>query len=58
VEAALSTLASVSGEPIDAHVHHALERYLDGAGRRALVAGLARRARDRHRGALDALSDR
>ena len=58
VGAALTTLASVSDEPVDAHVHRAIAQYLDGSGRRALVAGLARRARDRHRRALDALSDR
>jgi hypothetical protein len=47
----------VSGEPVDTHVRRAIARYLDGEGRRAMVTGFVRRARDRHRGALDALSD-
>jgi hypothetical protein len=47
----------VSGEPVDTHVRRAIGRYLDGEGRRAMVTGFVRRARDRHRGALDALSD-
>jgi len=53
---ALATLTSVSGESVDAHVRRAITRYLDGDGRRAMVTGFVRRARDRHRGALDALS--
>jgi hypothetical protein len=50
-------LADVSGESRDTHVQRALLQYLDGSGRRALVAGFVARARERLREPLDRLGD-
>jgi hypothetical protein len=53
----IGTLAFATGEPVDDHVLHALQDYLDGCGHTAAVSGFTDRARDRFRAALDRLKD-
>ncbi len=54
----LRVIALVSGVDVQTHLQSALRDYLAEGGHRAAVAGFARRARSRHRAALELLVDR
>jgi predicted transcriptional regulator len=56
VATALASLVAISGGSPESHAHRALIQYLDGAGHRAMVTGLAERARSELRGVLEELS--